>query len=283
MNKLVKTIFVAITLLSIGCNQTNDNSTPPTKDFGVFLGATDKDINKLLDYQTVAIDIDEFSSSSISKFKENEIDIYAYLSIGSLEIYRPYYDEFKDYTFYDYENWPDEKWIDVSVISWQSLLIKEAKRMEGLGANGLFLDNFDVYYIAVEEYQGNEDFCECIYNGCRTILDELSKLNINLLINSGTDFLERLDEEHDSLLDKVTYYAQECVFSSIEDYDNDVFSTQDLETQEYYMEIIKMMKKYSNILLIEYTTESSLVSKIENWAINNDAHYYISSSVNLTV
>ena len=100
-----KGLFILlIPLLLTSCSNSHivsDNS------FGVFLGMDSTDLNKLLDYQNVAIEIEEFKKSDIDKLKENNISIYAYLSVGSLENYRPYYDEFKQYAFQEYENWED--------------------------------------------------------------------------------------------------------------------------------------------------------------------------------
>ena len=268
-------LLIPIASCTSNINQTNYN------DFGVFLGLEDTNVNKLLSYKTVAIEIEEFSNSSIRKLNSNNIDVYAYLSVGSLESYRSYYEDFKQYTFFEYEHWDDEKWIDVSVASWQEHLINDAQKFKNLGAKGLFLDNFDVYYIALEEYECSSEFKENIYQGCHKILEDLSKLNMSLLINSGTDFLERLNDENDPLLKKVNWYAQECVFSSIIDYEKNIFGKQDKETQDYYLDIIKFMKKNSNILLIEYTKDQELIKDIKEFSNEEKIHYFVSESINL--
>ena len=277
----------------LGCNQkTNNNNTQEEKkentpsvtskeDFGVFLGLQEGNYQKLLSFKKVAIEIEEFSSSIIDELKSNDIEIYAYLSVGSLEKYRPYYNEFKNYTFMDYDNWPHERWIDVSQKSWQDHIKDTASSFKNMGANGLFLDNFDVYYIASEEYECSTSFKEGIYEGCKTILSNLSTLEMSLLLNSGSTFLERLDEEHDSLIDKVDWYAQESVFSSIIDYENNIFGKQNEEDHNYYLEIIEMMKEKSSILLIEYTEDQNLIEEIESYCKSNNFSCYITNRVNL--
>ena len=278
-------VIVLTTLLALsGCSKNSENAQENASfdDFGVFLGVTDEmNYSHLYSYKKIAIEIEEFSSSTIKSFKDRDIELYSYLSIGSLEKYRDYYDDFKDYTFFDYENWEDEEWIDVSQYSWQAHLISEATKFKELGSDGLFLDNFDVYYIVMEEYECSSSFKEGIYQGCRTILSELSKLNMKILINSGTDFLERLEEENNPLIDKIDWYAQETVFSSIEDYDNDVFGVQDNETHYYYENIIKMMKKHSDVLLIEYTKDDLVKKAVRDYCNREKLHYYISNSVAL--
>ena len=265
-----------------GCSKnTNQENNVQSTSYGVFLGADSKSIDRISQYKNVVIDIDEFDQASISSLKDRGSSIYSYLSIGSLEKYRPYYEEYKDLTFLDYENWPDERWIDVSNTSWQEHLLSEADRLKGLGSEGIFMDNFDVYYIVCEEYECSTSFKEGIYQGLYHILDELSKKDFKLIINSGTDFLERLSEEKPSMLNKISCYCQECVFSSIEDYEHDVFGKQDKETTDYYKSIIKIMKPYADILLLEYTIDESLIQKIESYSKTNGFYYYISSSVNL--
>ena len=296
----MKKVFILVplfVLLLTGCgksNRRNNNSStssstigsvPPVtykEEYGVFLGANSSSINQLINYKNICIDLDEFSASDISLLKENQCTIYGYLSVGSLEKYRSYYETFKDLTFMDYENWPDERWIDVSNTSWQSHIISEATRLKGLGADGLFLDNFDVYYIANEEYEGTDIDDEAIYHGCESILSNLGSKELKLMVNSGTDFLERLHDESSTLLSKVDTYVQECVFSSIEDYENDVFGRQNNEDQQYYLEIISFMKNTSKILLIEYTKDALLKEEIKSYCRSSNCYYYISETVKLT-
>ena len=250
--------------------------------YGVFLGADGSAKARISAYNKVAIDIDEFESSDITYLKNKGCEIYAYLSIGSLENYRDYYEEYKDYAFFEYTNWPDEKWIDVSQESWQNLLVSEANRFKGLGASGLFMDNFDVYYIASEEYKGDKVSAESIYNACITILNALSALNLKLIINSGSTLLERFyEEKRYDLLNKIDVYCQESVFSNILDYDKDVFGRQEKDEHDYYLSVISFMKKYSEILLLEYTTDEELKNEITTYCKNNSYHYYVSSHVNL--
>ena len=47
--------------------------------------------------------------------------VYTYLNVGSLEDFRDYYKEYEHLTIGAYENWDEEKWIDVSDKDWQSL------------------------------------------------------------------------------------------------------------------------------------------------------------------
>ena len=281
MKKLLS-LLLALTLVGCGTSS-RGNLNIDDHTFGVFLvmNAESKDLTKLYQYDNVAIEIEEFTKEDIDKLKEHNISIYAYISVGSLEDYRDYYEDFKDYTFMDYDNWEHERWIDVSEVSWQKHLKDEASKFKSLGAEGLFMDNFDVYYIALEEYECSQNFKEGIYNGLKTILNDFNNLEMSLLINSGTTFLERLTSEKCGCVNYIDWYAQESVFSKIIDYELDVFGTQDKEEHDYYLEMIDLMKHYSKVLMIEYTKDEALVGEIKEYASKNGVHYFISSKVNL--
>lgn len=281
-----KFIYLVVSLVALSACTFNKNTTHSKSDsskekFGVFLGASDANVEKISKYQKVMIDIDEFSEQSIKYLKDNNVEIYAYLSVGSLEKYRPYYEEFKDYTFMDYENWPDERWIDVSEPKWISHLNSEATRFQNLGAKGLFMDNFDVYYIVMEEYECANSFKQKIYNACQTILRNFDDLGLELVINSGTDLLERLKDESSPSWEKIDVYCQECVFSKIEDYERDIFSKQDEETQSYYLSITSFMKECADILFLEYTIDEELIKEVDQYCKKNNFYYYVSSTIEL--
>lgn len=282
-------------LLLTGCNsnhhQGSSSNTQSTsieeqinhQKYGVFLGCDSSSVNKIKNYENIMIDLDEFSSNDIVALKQNNSSIYAYLSVGSLENYRSYYSEFRDITFMDYDNWPNERWVDVSNPLWQSHILSEANRLKDLGADGIFMDNFDVYYIASEEYEGSDINKEDIYRGCLKMLNDLSSTGLKLVINSGTDFLERMYDENKLELKKIDVYAQETVFSKIDDYDDNVFSKQTNEEKQYYLSIINFMKNISDVLLIEYTKDETLKEEIVEYCEQNNFSYYISNNVELKI
>lgn len=277
-------LLLTIPLLITGC-QKDDAPLPEQtqSDYGVFLGLNDSEdsLNKLLKYKEVAIEIDSFSSESIKILKDNNIQIDAYLSIGSLENYKPYYNDFKDYTFMDYDNWPNERWVDVSVQSYQDKMIELASLYKSKGADALFLDNYDVYYIVCEEYT-ERDIKEQIYSGLNAITSRLYDLNLKLILNSGIDYLERLQEENKEVLKKIYGLNQENVFASIEDYEKDVFGEQSKDDHEYYVDAIENMAKEGlKIYLLEYTKDEALIKKIDKYCKEHSFTYYISSTVGL--
>ena len=119
----------------------------PDKYYGVFIGIGKEDGMKLNNYEVLVLEPTEFNKDDIKKLHEKNKKIYAYLDIGSLENYRPYYDKFKDKILGNYENWEDEYWMDVSDKEWQNLVVGElAKEIVDKGFDGFFIDNCDVYY-----------------------------------------------------------------------------------------------------------------------------------------
>ena len=86
--------------------------------------------------------------SEIETLKNNNVkEIYSYLNIGSIEDFRSYYDEYSAFTLGEYENWDEEKWIDVSNKEWQEFISKRVDVLSQKGIDGFFIDNTDVFYV----------------------------------------------------------------------------------------------------------------------------------------
>ena len=106
-------------------------------EYGVFIGASDSEISRIVKYQTVVIEPTAFSKENVEYLQAAGCTVYGYLNIGSLEEYRDYYSEFKDITLGDYEGWDDEKWIDVSNEAWQDYIVNTvAADYADLGLDG---------------------------------------------------------------------------------------------------------------------------------------------------
>ncbi len=176
------------------------------KEYGVFLGINEAESGKLKQYKLVVIEPSEFSVQKIQELQADGKKVYGYLNIGSLEIYRPYYDSFKHLSQGVYEDWPDESWIDVSSSEWQRFIVDElGKQYAEMGLDGLFLDNADIYYIRETEE---------IYRGLCIILSGLKDYDIPLIINGGDTFVSRAIAEGTAgaMFDGVN---QETVFTKI--------------------------------------------------------------------
>ena len=241
--------------------------------YGVFLGLDHEDgINKLLKYRLVVIDLQEYTKEDVDKLHEKGIKVYSYLNIGSVEQYRSYYKDFKDYYLGKYENWKDERWVDVSKKSFQEFIINDLEpSLRNKGADGYFIDNCDVYANFKKEK---------IYNGLKTILSEVHSHNLPVLINGGDEFVSKAIKEgsYYNLFDGVN---QEEVFTAI-NFDNYSYKTQSSSETKYYKNYLKEVKsKNLMVYLLEYGASNSKEKEIAEYCKANGFSYYNSKSYNL--
>ena len=115
-------------------------------EYGGFLGLDSGDVRRMEDYETIVVEGQLFTKDEVCALKENGHRVFSYINVGALENYRSYYDDYEEYTLDVYENWEDERWVDVSARQWQDFLIEDlAADMKEKGFDGLFVDNLDVY------------------------------------------------------------------------------------------------------------------------------------------
>ena len=284
-------ILVLTPLLLISCNKDKNKEVEkePSKsfaDYGAFLGRGDNDVSNFSKYEYVSVELNEFGESNISRLTEHGVKFLAYLNIGSLESFREgqeeyaeLYDYFSSITFKDYDNWPDERWIDVSDATWQDFSVNTlAKSFKDSKAYGVYLDNVDVYTIAKEEGKDEVAFA----SGIKNIIKGISNLGLKVMVNGGSEFLETMNEADDDIFNYIWAYQQEEVFSLITDYDNNVFKEQVKEDSEYYLQVASMMKeKGKEVFFLEYTTDENLIEIIEKFCNEKEYHFYISNDVDL--
>lgn len=236
-----------------------------SKPYGVFLGINGDEISKLASYETVVIEPTEFTKEQIAQLHRQGKTVFAYLNIGSLEEYRPYYSKYIPFALGTYEDWPDEQWIDVSQAEWQQFVIKElGGSFAQMGFDGFFLDNADVYY----NYPQEE-----IYEGLLTILQGLRNYQLTLLINGGDTFVSRAIEEGiaKELFDGVN---QETVFTSI-DFDHKTYQEQTAEETEYFRSYLQKVQDAGlSVYLLEYGADSSLADQVDKYCVENGFLWY---------
>ena len=281
-----KLFFLFITpLLLCGCKPQGifDQGIPEPlevfDDYGAFLGRSDNDVTNFSKYNFVSCELDEFSDTNIARLKSKNTHLLAYLNVGALENYRDYYEDYESFTFKDYDNWPDERWIDVSNTSWQNFVVNTlAQGFKDRQAFGVYLDNVDVYTIAKKEGKDYNAFAL----GLKNIIKGISDLGLFVMINGGAEFLDDMNDQEDQIFNSIWAYHQEEVFSLITDYEHDGFGTQNQEDTEYYQEIAAMMKeKGKQVFFLEYTTDNSLIGTIIIYCDLHKYHHYISNNVDL--
>ena len=274
---MFRKIFISLipTLVLSSCVLPNKPVKVDQFSYGVFLGLEEEDLDKIIEskYSTVVIDAQYFSSESVQKIKDNNQTIYSYLNIGSIENFRPYYDQFQDLIIGEYQHWEEERWIDVSAPRWQNFVLNDLSvSILNKGVDGLFIDNTDVFY----EFDENISY----FHGLNNLLTELKKRTY-ICINGGDIFVKRYLNQYGSLDPILDGVNQETVFSKI-NWEDKTFGENSREEVNYYKDYVTTVSKNKkDVYLLEYTTDDNLKEKIASYCQEKGFKYYISESLEL--
>lgn len=263
--------IIIITLISI-LALTSSFFGKDSKEYGVFIGREKNKVLRLKNYNVLVVDAQYLSKKNIQCLrKNNNKKVYSYLNVGSVENFRPYYSQFKSITLGKYENWPEERWVDVSKKKWQKFILKKGKALKKKNIDGLFIDNADVYY----NYKKKK-----IYKGLTVILKSLKAEKMDIIINGGDAYvLKAIRNNH--LLKYIDGINQETFFSKI-DFKRKKFLKQNPQTTAYYKTYCRKAKRAGlSVYLIEYTKNKALIRQISKFCRAKGYRYYISSSVEL--
>ncbi len=277
MEKRITSFIMAITTCFTAISANPCTIKAETSDikyeYGVFLGADPEDISYMESYKKIVIDAQYFEEEEISELKKPGHTVYSYINLGSVEKFRTYYKKYKKYSLGTYENWTDEKWIDVSQKEWQDFVVDElAKDILAKGVDGLWVDNCDVYY----NFENDG-----IFNGVTDILMGLKAYDTYVIINGGDTYVSQYAKDNNSLDAVMDAVNQETVFSAI-DWDNDLFTENDDDTREYFQDYCKLVSYYGkDVYLLEYTENSDIIDKVKNYCYENGYTYYASDTLDL--
>lgn len=279
MKRLVISVLIVCLLFLSACNSHDYNNQESEDDvtfeYGVFIGADPDDVKYLDRYKTIVIDGQLFSREQINQLKSSGHIVYSYINVGALENYRDYYSDYEKYTLDVYENWEDERWVDVSSPEWKDFIINDlAAELYEKGIDGLFVDNLDVYY----HYKSEEN-----YEAITEILQAFKSYGLYVVINGGDVYVTECIERYDSLDDIFDAVNQETVFSSII-WDEDRFGTQESAERKYFQEYLERVKRSGrDVYLLEYTTDEKVIKDIKDYCSEKGYKYYISSTLGLEV
>ena len=280
-NSYARLIFI-ITVLAI-CSivilrynkvASNDRKTLNTiEKYGIFLGVEKENLKKIKDYYLIVIDADNLDKDDIKSLKkQGNKKIFSYINIGSVEEFREYYNDFKNLTLEDYENWEDEKWVDITNKKWKKHIANLSKKMKFKGIDGFFADNTDVYY----HYKDPK-----VYSSLLEILTDIKKTGLPCIVNGGDTFISKAISEN-TLKDLVYGINQETVLTKI-DFKNNAFYTSSNDTREYFEKYLKKCKDFGlKIYLTEYTRDEKIKNKIRDFCKKNRYNCYISSTIELS-
>ena len=268
LRKICVLVLILSTALLSACS---DDSSDGAEKYVVLIGEDSDITDKLSDIDLLVIDAEYFSQNDIARLRENGIrEIFSYINIGSIESFRSYDTDFEKYTLGAYENWSEEKWIDVSAPEWQACTASRVDSLVQKGVDGFFVDNTDVYYNYPQE---------CIYDGILTILDYMDHTGGKILINGGDSFVKKyLTTEKNVLIDGVN---QENVFTAY-DFSKDVYTKSDQSTREYYTEYLDLAMSHGcTAYTLEYATNPAIRRQAAAYAGKHGYICYISDNIGL--
>ncbi len=250
----------------------NAKADQKKKDYGVFLSIDSSKMQKLYAYKLVVIDAQYFSAKEIRALHKKGVKVYTYLNVGSIEKFRDYYKKYEHLTIGSYENWEEEKWVDVSNKNWQKFIGNLSKKLLKKGVDGFFIDNCDVYDYAKTKQN---------FTGLEKILKNVKRLGKDVVINGGDVFVTKYRKTYGSAKDIMTAVNQECVWSSIQ-FKTGSFGKQTKAARGYFTDYVKKCKKDGmKVYLLEYTKDKKLIRQIKEYCKKNKFHYYISDSIEL--
>ena len=112
---------------------------------GMLKGGPVQTAERLGDYDVVVVDGQEAGADDIAALHSEGAVVLAYLSVGTIEKWRPWYDDLKRYRLAAWQDWKDEWFADVSKEGLRDKLADEiAPDILDKGFDGLFLDNVDM-------------------------------------------------------------------------------------------------------------------------------------------
>lgn len=96
-------------------------------------------------FDLVVADGQEAKPAQIAGMQAHGTVVLAYLSVGTIESYRPWYRDLKRYRLEAWKDWKDEWYADVSKRGFRRAILREiAPKILAKGFDGLFLDNTDM-------------------------------------------------------------------------------------------------------------------------------------------
>lgn len=270
--KVLALIFVIILISGYFLIKDSNTSAFEEYDYGVFLNADASSLEQLKKYDLIVIDAQYFTKSDIELLHQNGTRVYTYLNIGSIENFREYYTTYEKLTIGRYENWDEEKWVDVSDPDWQKFIEQLSQELFEKGVDGFFIDNCDVYYYAPRE---------SIFEGLTAILQNIMTFDKAVIINGGDTYVTEYRERYGTIDHIMTGVNQESVWSAI-NFDKGTFYEQTKETRDYYCKYLEACQADGmDVYLLEYTTDKKLIQKIKKYCNEHDFHFYISNSLEL--
>ena len=237
--KIFRILLFAIILTS--CSNNDDEVIEEQQPNSNYVIATGKTFEWRLDslannYTTTAdvIDIDAFSATPelIANLKAQGKTVIAYLSVGSVENYRPDANDFPQSIIgNEYDGYPDEKWLDIRKIELLAPVMEARFNMiKSKGFDGIEPDNMN-------GYQNNTGFDiseEDAIAYSRWLIEESHSRGLSIGQKNSEELIPNLYDEFDWIL------------------------TEDAFVDDFYEELTPFISAGKAVFLVEYTDRISL-------------------------
>lgn len=270
-DKIIKRIVIILLIIS-GFIMVGQNIQPKEEPYGVYVGANPEDMKDRELAKTIVVDAQYYSTEEIEDLKKEGHTVYTYLNIGSIESFRDYYTDYEYLTLSTYENWEDEKWVDVTDIAWQQFISDKADELIDKGVDGFFIDNTDVYY----HYATDE-----VFESVSEILKNLQNKDTYILINGGDAYVTEYLNRYGSLSDILDGVNQENVYTAI-DWDSDSFTVNVEDEREYFLEYLQQVKEDGkDAYAIDYATDPEIIKASKAFAKVHGYTVYVSKCLEL--
>ena len=106
------------------------------------------------EFDLVIVDGEEASAAEIAAVQGGGADVLGYLSVGTIEKWRGWYQRLKAYRLSAWQDWKDEWFADTSKAGYREKLLEIAdEEILGKGFDGLFLDNVDMVEVRKHKRQ----------------------------------------------------------------------------------------------------------------------------------
>lgn len=134
----------------------------------------------------IVIEPEDYTSAEVAALKQRA-KVLAYLSIGSISDERSCDKEMIPYALRKLEDWPHERYLDLTQPQVMDWLQRRARGIKRMGFDGFWLDNLDVY----EEYRSTD-----MFNAMTSVLHAIKALGGYVMVNGGMVYLTDMMVPH---------------------------------------------------------------------------------------
>lgn len=235
--KSVLTFFIALMFLGCGGSTSTPDDTDTSDLRSIFIPKPTTSFSIVLDehlpqtYSGTVVDLDAFETSKeqISALHAERKKVFAYISVGSWEPYRPDSDDFeKELIGKVYPGWEDEKFFNIKALD--KLAPHIQKRFDMIlekGFDGIEADNIDSYTADLDGANGT-GFDIAIDDTRRYVtflIDEAHKRGLSIGQKNAPELVEKYGALFDwALLEDPFYEKYADIFKAYTDKEKAVFA-----------------------------------------------------------